>query len=470
MHWGAPTGVGSVSASTRSVSITVNNATKPTVVANAPPSRAAAATTTITIDAPPGTDSFLIEAWDQPNGAGKLLAWVTVGRRIIAGQSNAITALLEGLCTKIVLAPSGSQPFVIPITQANKNVYELVGPQAEKFAVTPEDADGNAIVSPDNASSITLTSNVVKITPLGGNVFSFLPIAMAEPNAPGIVTATLHSCGCTGQALLAPTPALYVTNTTSDTIMVYDENGNRIVTTGPFLDLIEPYAIDFDSLNGHLYVLNSNGATRTNSIAVYDQNGNQVSTTGSFPNTEFSQDLAVDSSKGRLYISNYISNSDFITVYDQNGEQLPSPGSFADQGVSAGISFDPTTRRLYLEFDQPIRAYDENGNQITTAGSFPNSTGAVDTAFDLKGRVYAAIYNFSPPTLLVYDRNGNAITTSGSFANLHFPRWVAFDPSNSHLYVSGQGIIQVYDTDGNQVFTSGNFASGYASDLTFAAP
>ena len=61
-------------------------------------------------------------------------------------------------------------------------------------------------------------------------------------------------------------------------VIAFDEAGNIVKTTGTFPNVVEPFAMTFDSHNNRLYVLN------VDSITVYDEEGNQITTSGTFPN------------------------------------------------------------------------------------------------------------------------------------------------------------------------------------------
>jgi len=89
---------------------------------------------------------------------------------------------------------------------------------------------------------------------------------------------------------------LYVTNLgcpsphTPPRITEYDQNGNLIVIpSGTFPNLNGPTGISFDSANDHLYVTNSSN----NTITEYDQDGNRISTSGTFVGLHFPSSLTV---------------------------------------------------------------------------------------------------------------------------------------------------------------------------------
>jgi DNA-binding beta-propeller fold protein YncE len=69
-------------------------------------------------------------------------------------------------------------------------------------------------------------------------------------------------------------------------VIVFDEAGNIVKTTGTFPNVVAPTAMTFDTHNNRLYVLNLTG------ITVYDEQGNQISTTGTFPNSTGNSTIA----------------------------------------------------------------------------------------------------------------------------------------------------------------------------------
>ena len=138
MKWSSSTGSSStirtpkfVPATARSVSVTVNGGTPQFL--NAPAS-------TLTIDAPVGTDTFAFATFDAQNGQGNVLSRASVTQAIAAGTANAVSAVLNGVVASVTIALSNPSP--------NAGV-----PATVNVNVAAKDADGDAIVGPGDYST-----------------------------------------------------------------------------------------------------------------------------------------------------------------------------------------------------------------------------------------------------------------------------------------------------------------------------
>jgi streptogramin lyase len=184
-----------VPATARSVSVTVNGGVPQYL--NAPAS-------TIVIDAPIGTDTFLFQTYDDQNGQGNVLSRASVTQNIVQGSANTVTAVLNGVVVSVVISLSNPSP--------NAGV-----PATVNVNVAAKDADGNTIVGPgdystpihlaisDPASSgtLSLSTNTIPnpattatLTYNGGTLTSASVVATAT----GVSTAA---------ATFAPTPTFY---------------------------------------------------------------------------------------------------------------------------------------------------------------------------------------------------------------------------------------------------------------------
>jgi virginiamycin B lyase len=137
MHWNSSTTSSAkvhrayVPSTALSVSIAVNGGTPQYL--NAP-------LTSITIDAPVGTDLFTFQTYDQPSGEGYVLSQANVTQAIIDGDANVVSAVLDGVIASLALSLSNASP--------NAGAPATVAIQA-----TAEDADGNTIIGSSNYSS-----------------------------------------------------------------------------------------------------------------------------------------------------------------------------------------------------------------------------------------------------------------------------------------------------------------------------
>ncbi|HEY6236381.1 MAG TPA: hypothetical protein VIW69_14880 [Candidatus Elarobacter sp.] len=207
MHWGTGTSSAKrspryVPATARSVSVSVNGGTPQYL--NAP-------ATTIVIDAPVGTDTFVFQTYDDQNGQGNVLSRASVTQTVVLGAANSVTAVLNGVVASVAISLSNSAP--------NAGV-----PATVNVNVAARDADGNTIVGPgdysvpihlainDSTSSGTLslsTNNLpnpattATLTYNGGTLNSGLP---GGPTATVVASGTGIS---TTSAAFTPKPTFY---------------------------------------------------------------------------------------------------------------------------------------------------------------------------------------------------------------------------------------------------------------------
>lgn len=305
----------------------------------------------------------------------------------------------------------------------------------------------------NHIGDLTLFGSTATFTPLGSKAITL--------NANVNYYAITYTC-------VAPS-RLYVPNYSNSTITEYDQNGNRIATSGTFPHLDVPYGIAFDESNKHLYVTNNGNST----VTEYDKNGNEIKPSGTFPNLNSPIGIAFDSSNDHLYVTNTrLPNT--ITVYDQNGNQITTSGTFPNLDGPAGIAFDSSNGHLYVanSLGNAITVYDQNGNQIKTSGPFRNLNNPLGIAFD-SSSCHLYVVNQAGSYVTEYDQNGNQITPSGTFPNLGLlPYGIAFDSSNRHLYVDNvyNDAIAEYDQNGNQITPSGTFPGLHGPTLLTAVP
>jgi streptogramin lyase len=191
-----------VPATAQSVSVTVNGGTQQCL--NAP-------ATTLVIDAPVGSDTFVFATYDTSNCQGNVLSRATVTKAIVTGAANTVSATLNGVVASIAISLSNPAP--------NAGV-----PATLNVNVVARDADGNTIVGPGNYSvpihlavndstnsgTLSLSTNDITgpattatLTYNGGTLNSGLP---------GGPTATIVASGTglsTVSTAFTPTPTFY---------------------------------------------------------------------------------------------------------------------------------------------------------------------------------------------------------------------------------------------------------------------
>jgi streptogramin lyase len=201
IKWPSPTPAPAIapkflSPSTQSVAVSVNGGAPQVANRPSPP----ASTTSMTIDAPVGTDTFTFGAFDQFNGSGSLLGVTTVTQQIVAGQANVITATLNGVIDHIVLALPNPTPTAgtavgqtlsVMAFDADNNV--IVGPGGYDRTITLSDSDGSGVTSLNHTTVTGPGAPTVTMSYNGGNVWSATFDATAMGIAPGkITTATFQ--------------------------------------------------------------------------------------------------------------------------------------------------------------------------------------------------------------------------------------------------------------------------------------
>jgi virginiamycin B lyase len=207
MHWNASTSSTSVAsvtpaggrplyvpATALSVSVAVNGGTAQYL--NSP-------ATTLTINAPVGTDTFVFQTYDETNGQGNVLSQATVTQSIVSGTANHISAVLNGVVAGLTIAVSNP-------------TFPAGTPGSFPITVAAQDADGNTIVGSSNYSS------AIKLTiydPANTGTLSLSANSIASPagtanlvyNGETLVTAQVQAQA--GNAYAAanvnPTPTVY---------------------------------------------------------------------------------------------------------------------------------------------------------------------------------------------------------------------------------------------------------------------
>jgi streptogramin lyase len=202
MKWSSSTGSSStirtpkfVPATARSVSVSVNGGTPQFL--NSPAS-------TLTIDAPVGTDTFAFATFDAQNGQGNVLSRASVTQAIAAGTANAVTAVLNGVVASVTISLSNPSP--------NAGV-----PATVNVNIAAKDADGDTIVGPGDFST---PIHLAISDPANSGTLSLS--ATTIPNAATTATltytgGTLTSASVTASgtgitisaATFAPTPTFY---------------------------------------------------------------------------------------------------------------------------------------------------------------------------------------------------------------------------------------------------------------------
>jgi virginiamycin B lyase len=203
MHWS--TGSAASSGSTRRPAYVPATARSVTVSVNGgAPQYLNSPSTTLTISAPAGVDSFLIQTFDEQNGQGNVLSQAGITQTVKIDTANVLSATLNGVIASLQVTLGTPTPNAGTSTTSTVTVAAL-------------DADGNTIVGPgdyntpiklsiqDPSSSGTLTlSSTLLQTPGTGVTLSYngglLWNANVVATAAGVPNATVQ---------FAPKPTAY---------------------------------------------------------------------------------------------------------------------------------------------------------------------------------------------------------------------------------------------------------------------
>ena len=204
MHWPAAGAASTVRrtpayvpVTARSVSIAVNGGVAQYL--NAP-------ATTLVIDAPVGTDTFVFQTYDSQNGVGNVLSLANVTQAIVSGTANVVGATLNGVIASLKVSLGNALPSAgVPATVA-VNVAGL-------------DADGNTIVGPGDFDHPILLSTTTPAASEVGAV-SLSTNVVATPGTPVTLTysgGTLTTASIVASATgvtsattpFAPVPTFY---------------------------------------------------------------------------------------------------------------------------------------------------------------------------------------------------------------------------------------------------------------------
>jgi len=201
MHWNAkppsaalrsPKYIGSA----LSIAVTVNGGTPQYL--NSP-------VTTMTLDAPVGTDTFAFTTYDEPNGNGNVIGKASVTKAIVLGKANTVSAALEGVVASFAIALSKANPNAgVPATvQVEVNVFDADGNVIAGSSANYSQPIALSISDPQKSGTLSLSrttvasrAQIATMTYNGGTLWS----ADVVGTASGLPES---------RATFAPTPTFY---------------------------------------------------------------------------------------------------------------------------------------------------------------------------------------------------------------------------------------------------------------------
>ena len=463
----------SISPSAQSISISVNNGTAQ--VTNNP----GGGTSNITIDAPVGTDTFLIKAWDLPGAQGNVLDAVTTSQNIVANATNVVNATLDGICAALLIVPSPNQPFaetnsstvVLPNGQMTSilNSLRIVGTAPEIFTVTPVDADGNAYVSSAGPPVLEVTESgttrhvsIASSTSGGVTTFTLTPLVGEPTGQTTTLTVSSSQCGggtpfATNSVTLGVVGAVYVGDTNS--VFAYDQDGTALATVNTGYPIA---GIAFDTVLNQLDVVTKSGPTsgfgqlyQYSPIMTQTATGTFNVTLGKASKTICNAlgQIAVNPSSNILVVCPSLSpgtNAGHVRVVSVSSsggvatttDITPASPKWTNGGTPL---YNPTSILVEPGGNTVVGDVSTNGYYFDVNGNYLNATYSsqwTSFAYDSQLGDLVASYNVTSLYLLAF----NPQTYLNSFNSLASINLLTYNPANQYIYgLNTTGNMSVYN-------------------------
>lgn len=169
-----------------------------------------AATCTATLQATVGPQTFVASLYDQPNGAGNILATGSTNVTIVAGQANAVNLTFDGVVSRLSVAfgaagASAGTTAQIPLTVRAIDAagYIIVGaePYANPITLSSDDASGATTLS---TRSLNSPNDAVALSYNGSGSIAAVHVTAAVP---GTTVAAQSATLPIAAAPATPSPA-----------------------------------------------------------------------------------------------------------------------------------------------------------------------------------------------------------------------------------------------------------------------
>lgn len=454
-----------ISPQTQSVVVEVNNDSSLTTTANKP---AQGNVSTVSVNAPVGSDSITITTWDQANGSGNLLGQITVTQTVVAGQTNTVNATVDGVMEKVGISGAPS-PFLETTTdQTGAPKFALVGTVAQTFTIVPEDVDGDVIVPPGDAPTLTLssTNTAISVKPVSGknDEYTVQAVNVMQPGS----NAALKVDGVDGlgntissQFALSESSAIYVgyAGPNGTSVVVYDMNGKPLTTTGSFAGIADASAMTYDYNHNRLLIADAGIGT----VAAFDAQGN--------PDSTFTQSavtgangLVYDEENDQLYVTQ--GSQGKVAAFTGAGAPVTLAGTpFTGMTTPSSITYDPNVYgylpnpQLYVAdanfgatmqvpaFNLDGTAAAQGSGQYSGTDQFTSTAVAYDSIVNYIFVVgWENAGNGPYPILREFDPDWGGFPQVTATDGLNQPYGIAFNPINYEIYVTnnGDGTISAY--------------------------
>lgn len=460
MHWPS-TGVTAgrrphfVSPSTMSVVIEINNDPTLTAIANNP----GGGSSNISLQAPIGSDDFIISLYDQAQTPGETtpvgneLGQVELVQAIKSGQTNTVSATVNGIAAEITMTALPNQGWLQSGGTSSQPQFNIVGENAAAFSVTALDAGGNAIVGAGIAPVVTLrasanTTNLL-VTPVDGDSSRFT-VTPSAPATSGNSTLIAQATDALGDNIsmnvpITETSELFVSypGASGSKIAAYDTNGNQVaLPAGAFAGLVNPAGMTYDDADGQLLVADSG----LGEVLAFDSQGN--------PKAGFTpvalagvSSVTVDTFRSRLVAT---SGDTGVVAYAKSGLATGDPNVTTPFSLTtaAGIHYFPPAGWYGDELligntsAQELDVYQWTGQP--TWGWPPTYTmspaGAPGSITDDGQAAYVSGTSSGSGMLWEIPVSGG---TYASVADAGAPAGMAFDPLTHLIFVAENGANQI---------------------------
>lgn len=436
-----------------------------------------ASTSTVTIDAPTGSDEFVFTLWDTAQTAGEtqpvgnLLGQADVTQTVVAGQTNTVNATIGGVTSRIAIAPAAGQTTL----QTDSAIgYDLIGDTPATFTATAYDA-GNNVIIPPGAPSLTFSASgasaaYLDVEPVNGhpNQFTVQALAPKISLSPAAVTVTASDSGVphTNTANLNVTlrSAVYVSYGSGAGSLVarYDDRGNAIpLPAGAFPGLVAPAGLAYDSKAHVLFVAD----TGVNKVLAFDASGNPVAAFTP-PSLTGARGVAYDPQSDTIFATGssqtiaFKADGSLVTLVGGAFSQTASPDAISYVGIDGNTSAADDEVAVGNDATNSIDLYHPDGTFLRSL-ALTSPAAAPITALAWNSGVWstpvyvaggAAGSAFAAPEAL-YGYMGSAVTSSTTrYGGMAFSTTMIRNTANiSNLEV------YLVQSDANQI-------QGYAID------
>lgn len=366
-----------ISPSAQSVIISINGTQNTIANRNTQPMQS------IVLNAPVGTDQFLFNVYDLPNGTGHLLGTATVSQLIVDGAANQVTAVIQAVCTATNVVSAGDDPldtvtYTPPTTLASTLAsIVVVGQTAATLVVGPEDADGNVIISQTTGQVTEQITGSATVTQVDGAHIQLTPLGGPRTTTPDTLTVAAPGCPST-TVNVTHSPAIYMDAASGyvfvidwfgnynyeaqlqsgDVLVGYDTRTKRLIAYNSASGAVTAYS-QFATNPAPLYSISPGSVVSWSNYldsvfaAVHYAGGTEYYTEISGGGTQYSSyttpgsPVAITASPDRGYAYAFATNGSGIYQFNLSGSGLPISTSQALPSSALSLASNDKTTDVY---------------------------------------------------------------------------------------------------------------------------